>query len=346
MRRFLPGLTVALCASVALAFPFSDVPPGAGLALQATTPGTAQVGNVNMTGTFQHMGGADVVLTGTTTVNGTVAVTGVGTLFTTELAVGDNIAVSSASTTFATVMNIASNTSLTLLSPLGNGTSQTITKRPRAERVDNNAGTMTIAVGSGSSNIGTIGIFDSSISQMRYAGTSTHTLRRLNGTRASPTTIVNNDAMGSFAVAGFDGTTTGTGASIIGSASSDWTASSHESRMVFSTVASGSTTPTTALTIRSDKLLSLSSAYTSSLLLVDSSNIIQARAVPSTCTLNGGTPSTCTITVTTGSTVCWCSNKGASAAIAALGCAWGVSGTTLTITSAATASHDVSGGCY
>ena len=53
-----------------------------------------------------------------------------------------------------------------------------------------------------------------------------------------------------------------------------------------------------------------------------------------TCTLNGATPSVCTVTVVA-SSVCTCSPVGATAAIAAGGCAVGVSGTTLTVTSAA-----------
>lgn len=66
--------------------------------------------------------------------------------------------------------------------------------------------------------------------------------------------------------------------------------------------------------------------------------------VRGTCTLDGATPSVCTATVTA-SAICTCSNVGASAAIAALGCAVGVSGTTLTITSAAAATHNVNYHC-
>lgn len=63
-----------------------------------------------------------------------------------------------------------------------------------------------------------------------------------------------------------------------------------------------------------------------------------------TCTLNGATPATCTATVVAGAK-CTCSNVGATAVIAALGCAVGVSGTTLTITSGASATHDVNYVC-
>lgn len=59
-----------------------------------------------------------------------------------------------------------------------------------------------------------------------------------------------------------------------------------------------------------------------------------------TCTLNGGTPSTCTATVTA-SAKCVCTPVGATAVIAAGGCAVGLSGTTLTATSFATGANVV-----
>lgn len=52
-----------------------------------------------------------------------------------------------------------------------------------------------------------------------------------------------------------------------------------------------------------------------------------------TCTLNAASPSTCTAAVTAGAT-CSCSLVGASAAIAAAGCAVSLASTTLTVTSA------------
>ncbi len=64
-----------------------------------------------------------------------------------------------------------------------------------------------------------------------------------------------------------------------------------------------------------------------------------------TCTLNGATPAICTATVTAGS-ICTCSIVGATAAIAAKGCAVGISGTTLTITSAAAAGENVNYHCF
>lgn len=63
-----------------------------------------------------------------------------------------------------------------------------------------------------------------------------------------------------------------------------------------------------------------------------------------TCTLGGQSPSTCTATVRAGSK-CVCSNVGASAAIAAAGCAVGLSGTTLTVTSANAANNVVNIHC-
>lgn len=59
-----------------------------------------------------------------------------------------------------------------------------------------------------------------------------------------------------------------------------------------------------------------------------------------TCTLNGSTPSTCTATVTAGA-ICTCSNVGATALIAASGCATSLTTTTLTITGAAAATNVV-----
>lgn len=70
----------------------------------------------------------------------------------------------------------------------------------------------------------------------------------------------------------------------------------------------------------------------------NSFNLTSIRA--GTCTLNGAVPSTCTATVVA-STKCTCSSVGATAAIAAAGCDIGLSGTTLTITSAAAATNDV-----
>lgn len=63
-----------------------------------------------------------------------------------------------------------------------------------------------------------------------------------------------------------------------------------------------------------------------------------------TCTLNGASPSQCTATVRA-SAVCNCSNVGASAAIAAAGCAVGLVSTTLTVTSANAATHVVNINC-
>jgi hypothetical protein len=72
---------------------------------------------------------------------------------------------------------------------------------------------------------------------------------------------------------------------------------------------------------------------------------LQSTTNATTCTLNGGSPSTCTATVFAGA-VCTCSPVGATAAIAAAGCAVGLSGTTLTVTSANSATNVVNVHCF
>lgn len=64
-----------------------------------------------------------------------------------------------------------------------------------------------------------------------------------------------------------------------------------------------------------------------------------------TCTLNAASPSVCTATVMAGST-CTCSNVGATAAIAAGGCAVGLVSTTLTVTGANGAGNVVNIHCF
>lgn len=68
----------------------------------------------------------DFVATGTTTANATGTITGVGTKFLTELAVGDQISLSSAPSTYVMVISITSDTQLNTQNTMGNGTSQTI----------------------------------------------------------------------------------------------------------------------------------------------------------------------------------------------------------------------------
>lgn len=68
-------------------------------------------------------------IAGTTSANAATAIVGVGTSFLTELRYGDEIALSSASSTYAVVTAIADDTHCTVLTALGNGTSQTITRR-------------------------------------------------------------------------------------------------------------------------------------------------------------------------------------------------------------------------
>lgn len=82
----------------------------------------------------------------------------------------------------------------------------------------------------------------------------------------------------------------------------------------------------------------------------DTTTIAGAIVVSSTkssgsCTLGGESPSVCTATVKAGAK-CVCSLVGATAAIAAKGCAVGLSGSTLTITSANGATDDVNYHCF
>ena len=76
-------------------------------------------------------------ISGTTTANATTAIVGSGTCgsggtcFTTDLTVGDRIALSSAPTIYARVNAITDDSHLTVASPLGNGTTQTIGRRVR-----------------------------------------------------------------------------------------------------------------------------------------------------------------------------------------------------------------------
>lgn len=72
---------------------------------------------------------------------------------------------------------------------------------------------------------------------------------------------------------------------------------------------------------------------------------MQSTGNVGSCTLDGASPSVCTATVLAGSK-CTCSPVGATAAIAAAGCAVGLSGTTLTITSANSATNDVNFHCF
>ena len=72
---------------------------------------------------------------------------------------------------------------------------------------------------------------------------------------------------------------------------------------------------------------------------------IAGATTKTTCTLNAASPSVCTATVTAGST-CYCTPVGATAAIAAAGCAVGLSSTTLTATSANGATNVVNILCF
>lgn len=82
---------------------------------------------------------ANFTATGTATASGT-SITGTGTKFTRELAIGDLIALSSASSTFAYVTAIASDTSITT-NPALTGTANTVTVKKSILGIKNSAGT-------------------------------------------------------------------------------------------------------------------------------------------------------------------------------------------------------------
>lgn len=73
---------------------------------------------------------------GTTTLNNSTIITGVGTTFLTSFGIGDRISLSSAPTTYTTVVSIGSDTSLTVGNGLGDGTLQTINKKSSIVRFD------------------------------------------------------------------------------------------------------------------------------------------------------------------------------------------------------------------
>lgn len=84
--------------------------------------------------------------------------------------------------------------------------------------------------------------------------------------------------------------------------------------------------------------------------LVDAADSVKVWFEPgddsmaASCTLNAASPSVCTVTVSA-SSVCTCSPVGATAALAAAGCAVGLSSTTLTVTSLNGGSHVVNTYC-
>ncbi len=102
------------------------------------------IGETTKLSRFTIKQAADSVLTGTTTVNASDTITGVGTLFLSELGLGDRVSVSSAATTWRTIGTITSNTSAALVSgeTIGNGTSQTINVKHAIQRWDNASGTV------------------------------------------------------------------------------------------------------------------------------------------------------------------------------------------------------------
>ncbi|KPJ85734.1 hypothetical protein AMJ57_01960 [Parcubacteria bacterium SG8_24] len=100
---------------------------------------------------------ADETITGTTTANSTTNIIGSGTYFTSHLGVGDRISLSSAPGTYATVTAITDNTTLTVDTPLGDGTSQTINAKHSILRADNSSDAVKFIV----SDLGNVGLSDS-----------------------------------------------------------------------------------------------------------------------------------------------------------------------------------------
>ncbi len=96
--------------------------------------------------TFTMKGKAQSVISGTTTVNNSATVTGVGTKFLSEVGLGDKLSVSSDAGRFATVNTITSDTSLTVAFGIGNGTTQTINIKKALFRLDDSSGTPKIIV--------------------------------------------------------------------------------------------------------------------------------------------------------------------------------------------------------
>ncbi len=289
------------------------------LSLNAPTGGVATLG---------IKAAADVTLTGTTTANGTGAanniVVGVGSAFLTELVPGDSIAASSASSTFFVVMAIVDDTHVSLSAgTFGNGTSQTILRR-RAQFVTQTAAGVTMTSINGNVPL----TFNAFPTGLWSAQSGSITLGRVNTSFAAPTAVTTNDNLAQYAAQGWDTTGMKSAGRVSFIAGSTWSTTNRESYLTFNVVPNASTTVTEAARFASTGALVLASAKNKG-----------------TCTLNGGTPATCTATVTAAAT-CVCSEVGATAVIAAAGCAVGLSSTTLTITGAAAASNDVNYLCF
>lgn len=136
---------------------------------------------------------------------------------------------------------------------------------------------------------------------------------------------------------------------------SDATAGSEDADFLFQLVTAGVVVERAALTsvgnFQIDGDLAIDGGNITSALTCDSTLTVtgavkfNSTASVTTCTLNGASPSVCTATVTA-ATICLCANVGATAAIAAQGCAVGLSGTTVTITSANAASNVVNIHCF
>ena len=116
--------------------------------------GNVGIGVTNKLSKLTVKGNADETnIGGTTSANNTTTIAGSGTSFLSKLGIGDRISLSSAPTTYATVTTIVSDTSLTVSSPLGNGTTQTINAKHTAFRVENYSNNVQMIIGDGG-NVG------------------------------------------------------------------------------------------------------------------------------------------------------------------------------------------------
>lgn len=88
---------------------------------------------------------------------------------------------------------------------------------------------------------------------------------RINGSSASPTAVASGDALADFVGTGWDGTDVGAGAAdgsggMLVKASEAWTNTAHGTRVIWRTIANGTTTPVDALSAEDDGGIVLSGA--------------------------------------------------------------------------------------
>ncbi len=110
-------------------------------------PGSVGIGATDKLSRLTVVGAPDVTdVGGTTTANASTTITGIGTNFLNALGLGDRIALSSAPSTYATITSITDNATLTVDTPLGNGTAQTINVKRSLFRLDDAAGAPKLVV--------------------------------------------------------------------------------------------------------------------------------------------------------------------------------------------------------